>query len=159
MSEHNHHQRFRELLPFYLTRKLDGAERRFIADYLRRHPEAMPELNTTRRAYRYVRSLGAHRNLDQCSAIFLHRLNRPPSLGRWRRLIGWIDRRKNSLVLWAGSAAAAPAVLIDDLDVVLVRFGNATVEFLRIPDALEFIERLFTPAVVQSLKQLGRWLG
>lgn len=154
MPDNNEHQRFQQQLPFYLTKKLDGAERRFIADYLRRHPEAMSEVKMTKRAYRFVRNLGAKRNLDECSAVFMKQYQRPTYLSRWQKVLRTLNRHKDSFVFWVGSAVAAPVLLIDDLDVLLVRFSNAITELIHSLDFFPYLEQLFNPAMTETLRQV-----
>ena len=158
MPDNNDEQRFRQLLPFYLTKKLDSTEHRFIADYLHRHPEAMAEEKMTRRAYNYVRNLGATRNMDQRSAVFIKQFQRPAYLSRWQRLLNILNRHKDSFVFWLGTAAAAPVLLIDDLDMFLSRFGSLFVELMENLDPLPLLERFLYPAISESLLQAANMI-
>lgn len=155
MPENNQHQRFQELLPFYVTKKLDRAERQFMDEYLQRYPQAMGEIQITQRAYHAVRNLGANRNLDECSAEFMKQYQRPIYLSRWQRLLRKLDRHKDSFVFWLGSAVAAPVLLIEDLDVMLARFGNTFIELIHSLNFLPYLEQLFNPVVLESIRKIA----
>jgi hypothetical protein len=99
MSDFTERRRFSSILPFYVNETADTADRAFVDDYLRRHPEA-------EKALRLERLMSAASKVSEPSQevsdglsrlmkgwgqepTLKHQVEPPP--GAWRRLASWLQ--------------------------------------------------------------------
>lgn len=144
----------RALLPFYVTDRLHPIDRRVVDDALTQNPNLRYELQIMRRLHQGVQHIGQQRDLDQRTQIFIARFSKPEPTW-WQRLLR-IDR--DSLVFWGGGLVAIPGLALNMLEVSLAEIGTAIVDILRIPDAIQFIQQLLTPAILESMRTLANYI-
>lgn len=137
-------------MSFYVTGKTHPIERRIVDDSLDRYPELRHELRLLQRLQQGVRQIGEHRDLNQCTANFMARYTKPePS--RWR---AWLNNSRDHIVYWAGGLVVIPSLVLNTLEISLAEIGTAIIDFLRIPDAIQFLQNLLAPAIVESMNIL-----
>lgn len=143
----------RALLPFYITQRLHPIDKRIVDDALAQDPALRQELKILRRLHQGVQQISQARDLDLCTQTFMARFTKPEPTWLQR----WLSIDRDKIVFWGGGLVAIPGLALNMLEISLADIGNAILDLLRVPDAIEYLQQLFTPAVLESMIALSNY--